>query len=238
MNQHVNQDANGARRKTTGLVLGLGAFLMMGISPTPGDLSVPGWHVAGLTVLMAVWWMTEAVPLSVTALLPIVFLPLIGLKTFDQTAASYAHPLVFLFLGGFLIAKSIERWGLHSRIAASIAQLAPHNPAGMIGALMLATAFLRNSHVSVFGQLMQIITQRLGPSLEITENTAAVLFFIVRCAWVLVGHAVPQGVVEQNSDLACSGCHRLGLAGPCCQSSIKGSQCRVTSANRNSGQPQ
>lgn len=142
MNQHCIQNASGARRKTIGLILGLAAFLIMIISPRPADLSGPSWHVAAIAVLMAVWWMTEAVPLSVTALLPIVILPLIGLKSFDQIAASYAHPLIFLFLGGFLIAKSIERWGLHRRIAARIVQLAPPNPAGMVGALMLATAFL------------------------------------------------------------------------------------------------
>lgn len=130
----------GARR--IGLLAGPVVFIGMIASPAPAGLSDAGWSVAALTALMAIWWMTEAIPLAATALAPIVFLPLVGVKPLDALAPSYGHPLIFLFLGGFLIAKALERWGLHRRIAARIIRVGPKGPHGLIGSLMLATAFL------------------------------------------------------------------------------------------------
>ena len=84
-------------------------------------LPLPARACGGLATLMAVWWMTEALPLEATALLPLVLLPLSGIyesgSAFKRAAAPYADPAIFLFLGGFMIALAIERWGLHRRIA-------------------------------------------------------------------------------------------------------------------------
>lgn len=115
--------------------------LMVGLGP-PGDLSPEAWRVAALTLLMATWWVSEALPLPVTALLPVVVLPLMGVSSVESAAAPYANPLIFLFLGGFLLAMAIQRWNLHRRIAITILSLAGRRPDLLIGGFMVATAGL------------------------------------------------------------------------------------------------
>ncbi len=91
---------------------------------------------------MAVWWLTEAIDISATALLPIALLPTIGAATIGQTTAPYADKLIFLFLGGFLLALSMQRWGLDRRIALITLRLVGDRPRNMIAGIMLATAVL------------------------------------------------------------------------------------------------
>jgi len=128
--------------KTMGLVAGIAVFFLMLLLPAPSQVGDTGWSVTALAGLMAIWWMTEAVPLAATALAPIVVLPILGVDQLDNVAQSYAHPLIFLFLGGFIIAKALERWNLHAKIATALIQLAPRSAEGLIGAMMGATAFL------------------------------------------------------------------------------------------------
>jgi len=142
VSQETHETAVRSRAQRVGLLAGLIVFGGMIAAPTPPGLSETGWNVAALTILMAIWWMTEALPLAATALVPLVVLPLLGVKPLEAVAPSYAHPLIFLFLGGFLIAKALERWGLHRRIATVIIRVGPKGPAGLIGSLMAATAFL------------------------------------------------------------------------------------------------
>ncbi len=92
--------------------------------------------------MMAVWWMAGVPPLAATALAPLVLAPAFGLGPFDAIAGAYVHPLLFLFLGGFLIGRAIERWGLHRRVALWILGVTGDAPARLIGGVMLATAFL------------------------------------------------------------------------------------------------
>jgi len=129
-----------ARR--VGLVTGLLSFTVMIITPAPGGLSQDAWAVAALAMLMAVWWMSEAIPLAATALAPIVFLPIFADKQIETVASSYAHPLIFLFLGGFLIARAMERWQLHQFVALYLTRIGGNGPAALIAALMATTAFL------------------------------------------------------------------------------------------------
>ncbi|ABI57278.1 SLC13 family permease [Alkalilimnicola ehrlichii MLHE-1] len=129
-------------RRVFGLLLGPSLFaLMVGLGP-PGELSPEAWRVAALTLLMATWWVSEALPLPVTALLPVVVLPLMGVSSVESAAAPYANPLIFLFLGGFLLAMAIQRWNLHRRIAITILSLAGRRPDLLIGGFMVATAGL------------------------------------------------------------------------------------------------
>ncbi|MHC4210086.1 MAG: SLC13 family permease [Planctomycetota bacterium] len=91
---------------------------------------------------MAVWWLTEAIDISVTALLPLPLLPLLGAGSIGETTVPYAHPLIFLFLGGFLLALSMQRWGLDRRIALVTLRLVGDRPANIVAGSMLATAVL------------------------------------------------------------------------------------------------
>jgi len=105
-----------------------------------GDLPPTGRATAAIGMLMAIWWMTEAIPLAVTSLLPLVLFPACGVLSMDRTAAPYADKNVFLFLGGFLIALAIERWGLHRRIALLTVLAVGNRPDRIVGGVMLATA--------------------------------------------------------------------------------------------------
>lgn len=114
-------------------------FLLL---PPPAGLTQNGWIVAVTTLFMALWWMTEIVPLAVTALVPLVVFPLLHVLSIEETAASYAHPLVFLFLGGFMLARAMECWGLHRRLAMYVVRVGGKRPTHIVASLMAATAFL------------------------------------------------------------------------------------------------
>ena len=126
------------------IALAVGPLLFGAISTT---LSIEGLdenavRVMAVAAWLVVWWMTEAVPLPVTALLPLVLFPLLNIFTISEAAAPYASPIVFLFMGGFLIALAMERRHLHRRIALNLIRLTGTDANGIILGFMLATAFL------------------------------------------------------------------------------------------------
>jgi solute carrier family 13 (sodium-dependent dicarboxylate transporter), member 2/3/5 len=131
-----------AAHQRIGLLLGLVLFTLMLILPAPAGLETQGWRVAALGVLMAAWWISEAVPIHATALLPLPLLPALGAGTVDQAAAPFANPTIFLFLGGFCIAQSMQQWGLHRRVALNVIRLTGTRPVPLIGGFMLAAALL------------------------------------------------------------------------------------------------
>lgn len=124
------------------MIIGLIAFVGMIFAPAPTGLSGQGWSVAAMAVLMAILWVSEAVPLAATALIPVAMLPVLQVSSVGDAAAAYANPLIFLFLGGFLVARAMERWQLHSFVAHSLTRIGSDGSRGVIGAIMLATAFL------------------------------------------------------------------------------------------------
>jgi len=97
---------------------------------------------ASIGVLMAIWWATEAVPIAVTALLPIVIFPLLGIATIQDTTSPYANKVIYLFLGGFIVAFAMQRWNLHRRIALNVLQHVGGNGRSLIGGFMLASAVI------------------------------------------------------------------------------------------------
>lgn len=125
-----------------GLLGGAGLFLLLAFLPPPQGLSPEGWRTAATASLMAVWWMTEAIPIPATALVPLVFFPALGILDMSSAAAPYANDLIFLFMGGFFIAFAMERWGLHRRIALRIMTAVGTRPRQLVLGFMLATAFL------------------------------------------------------------------------------------------------
>jgi len=112
------------------------------LAGAPEGLSQSGWLTASVGVLMAVWWATEAVPIAVTALLPIVVFPLLGIASIQDTTAPYANKVIYLFLGGFIVAFAMQRWNLHRRIALSVLQHVGGNGRSLVGGFMLASAVI------------------------------------------------------------------------------------------------
>jgi solute carrier family 13 (sodium-dependent dicarboxylate transporter), member 2/3/5 len=128
--------------KQFGLFGGAAIFLLMLLMGPPASMATPAWHVAALTVLMAIWWMTEALPLTATALLPFLALPIMGVMEAKAVAKEYYSDILFLILGGAFIALAIERVGLHRRAALAILKRAGTSAAGLLFAFILATALL------------------------------------------------------------------------------------------------
>ena len=128
------------RHQVVGLILGPALAALMMLSGPPQGLSDAGWMTACAGILMAVWWATEAVPIAVTALLPIVLFPLLGIATIQDTTAPYANKVIYLFLGGFIVAFAMQRWNLHRRIALNVLQHVGGNGRSLIGGFMLASA--------------------------------------------------------------------------------------------------
>ena len=125
-----------------GLFLGPLLFLLtLFVFPLSG-LSEPGRAVMAITLWIATWWITEAIPIPLTSLMPIVLLPLMGTISGDLAAKSFGDPLIFLFLGGFAIAIAMEKWNLHERIALTIIAIVGTSTAGIVFGFMIATAFI------------------------------------------------------------------------------------------------
>ena len=129
-------------KKNIGLILGPLVYLLIKLFYNPNELSEEGLAILASTLWVAIWWVTEAVPIYVTALIPIILFPLSGGLELKQTTSSYGHKFVFLFVGGFILAIAIEKWRLHKRIALNIINIVGTKKSNIILGFMIATAFL------------------------------------------------------------------------------------------------
>lgn len=125
-----------------GLVLGPAIAIGLQLSGAPEGLSVEAWWVVSIMALMLVWWVTEAVPFAATALIPLIALPLTGATNAAEAAKPYADPVLYLFIGGFMLAAAIERWGLHARIALTVAGAVGARPTALVAGFILAAGLL------------------------------------------------------------------------------------------------
>jgi len=144
LKENYNQSPTPTYNKVqrVGLILGPILFLLTMLFFDPEGLSSDGKAILAVTIWMATWWMTESMPIPVTALLPIILFPLTGGLDITTTTSSYSSDVIFLFMGGFLIALAMERWNLHRRIALSIISIVGTGTERLILGFMVATAFL------------------------------------------------------------------------------------------------
>ena len=112
------------------------------VVPPPAGLAVEAWRAAGIGLLMASWWMTEALPIPATSLVPLALFPIAGVAGIREAAAPYANPILFLFLGGFLLAKGLERWNMHRRLALAVVAAVGTEPRRIVLGFMLASGLL------------------------------------------------------------------------------------------------
>lgn len=166
-------------RRMIGLFGGLlGAVLIYLVMP--GDLEVWPRLTAATAVLMAVWWMTEAIPIPATALVPLVVFPVLvpaaeagdDPVTVDVIGANYGHNIIFLFMGGFMLALAMQRWNLHRRIALMTLRAMGSKPANLIGGFMIATAFL---------------------SMWVSNTATAVMMLPIGISVLMLVHRITQG---------------------------------------------
>lgn len=128
--------------KVAGFLAGPIAFLLVS-SLVSADFISPGAHkVLGVAAWMIVWWITEAAPIPITALLPLILFPFLGVMKMSEAAAPYANPIIFLFMGGFMIALGLEKHRLHERIALNLIRITGTSGNGIILGFMIATGFI------------------------------------------------------------------------------------------------
>ena len=144
-NPEITREQVRARRgraayQTAGLVLGPALAGAMMALPVPDGLTAAGWRAAALGIWMGVWWATEALPVAATALMPIALFPLLGVADIKTVTAPFANPIIYLFLGGFLVALAMQRWGLHRRLALSVIAVFGGSGTSIVGGFMVASA--------------------------------------------------------------------------------------------------
>ena len=129
-------------RATLLVLAGPAPALLIALSPWPADLALPARYALAITAWMSLWWVTDAVPMAITALVPTLAFPLLGVLPEAETARAYAHPMVFLFFGGFLVARAMEVVRLHERLALWTVMRLGGSPSRVLLGFMLATAVL------------------------------------------------------------------------------------------------
>ena len=158
--------------KLFGLILGPLMFLIILLIAPTNVLNPEAWKVIAVAIWMIIWWITEAAPIPVTALLPIILFPLTGVFTIDEATAPYANKIIFLFMGGFMLGLGMERHNLHKRIALNLIKKTGTNPNGIILGFMLTTAFISmwisNTATTV---MMLPIALSITQLLEINETS-------------------------------------------------------------------
>lgn len=130
------------KRRKIGLLLGLLLFALLLLLPATKNLSFQAKSMAAVALLMATWWITEAIPIPATALLPLILFPVLGIMKAKDVSLRYADQNIFLFMGGFFIAMAMQRWELHKRIALYIVKFLGTSPHRIVLGFMVATAFL------------------------------------------------------------------------------------------------
>ncbi len=129
-------------RQKSGLLLGPLVFILIQYFFKPEGLSPQGVAVLACTLWIAIWWITEAIPIAVTSMLPVIIFPLTGAMSIQDTTSSFGDKYIFLYIGGFVLSIAIEKWSLHKRIALNIINAIGTNSSSIVLGFMIATGFL------------------------------------------------------------------------------------------------
>ncbi len=165
--------------KSIGLILGPVLFILISQLDYLESLSHDAWNVLGVAAWMVTWWVTEATPIAIAALLPIVAFPALGIFTLEQATGSYANPVIFLFMGGFFIALGLEEHGLHRRLALNLVRFTGTSANGIIFGFMLATGFLSMwiSNTAATIMMLPIASTVVNLINQTVENKKGMAFF-------------------------------------------------------------
>ena len=148
-----------------GPVISLAFILFVDLDPEHPEIT----KMAAVAILMAIWWITEAIPLAATALLPVTLFPLLGIMAGKKTAPLYFNHVIFLFIGGFIVALAMEKWSLHKRIALKIILLMGISPNRILLGFMFATFFL-SMWISNTATTMMMVPIVLAVILKLEED--------------------------------------------------------------------
>ena len=161
-----------ARYQDIGIWLGPAITLVMLWVGPQGGLDEPAWRTAAVGLWMAVWWATEARPVGVTAFIPLILFAPLGITTLKSAAAHYANPIIYLYLGGFLIALAMQRWNLHKRIALMLLTVSGTNGRSLVGGFMLTAALLSMwmTNTSTTMMLLPIVSSVIAVIADTVKN--------------------------------------------------------------------
>jgi len=220
------QAMSGSHKRRLWLAAGAALFLLILLGVPETAMPQAANRVAAVAVLMAVFWIGEAIPIPATALLPVVLFPLLGLMPVESVTANYANHLVFLFLGGFWIAAAVERCNLHRRIALHVLRLMGERIDRIIFGFMAATAFLSMWLSNTATTMMMLpIAMAVASRLGSTTHTAfgrALMLGIAYSASIggvatLIGtppNAVLAGILEKSQGITISFWHWMQFGVP------------------------
>ena len=151
------------------VLAGVFAYLLVAyiFPPDPGNDAVN--QTAGIALLMAIWWLTEALPLGVTALVPFIMFPLTGVTSSGKVASSYMNSTIFLFIGGFLLAIAMEKWNLHKRIAVEIISIFGTSTRALLGGFMIS-GYVLSMWVSNTATAIMLLPMALAIILEVEKS--------------------------------------------------------------------
>ena len=178
-------------KKWIGLIVGILAFLIVLLLPLESVMPHEAKLVAAVTVLMIIFWITQPIPIEATSLIPLVAFPLLGVLKVTEAATPYADNVIFLFLGGFMIAMAMQRWNLHRRIALKLISITGTSPARLILGFMIATAFL---------------------SMWMSNSATAMMMIPIAIAIIVTVIPKPSVKEMDKSEKAFAGCLVLGIA--------------------------
>jgi sodium-dependent dicarboxylate transporter 2/3/5 len=156
-------------------------------------------YMAGIAVWMCVWWFTEAVGLAITALVPVFILPVLGISDCKSVAQQYSDSIIFLFIGGFMLAFAIEKWNFHKRIALKILSVVGRNPATILFGVMLSTYLISNwisntaTTMMLFSAVFALIHETRQYIHKDSHKFAAALLLGLAFSATIGGMATPVG---------------------------------------------